>query len=44
MRDLYYDQLDTIVDDLVAMASAVRDAVLESTKALLEADPVAARR
>ena len=42
MRDLYYDQLDTIVDDLVAMASSVRDAVLESTKALLEADPVAA--
>lgn len=42
MRDLYYDQLDTIVDDLVAMASSVRDAVLESTKALLQADPVAA--
>jgi len=42
MRDLYYDQLDTIVDDLIAMASSVRDAVLESTKALLQADAVAA--
>ncbi|MDQ3628494.1 MAG: phosphate signaling complex protein PhoU [Actinomycetota bacterium] len=42
MRDLYYDQLDGIVDDLVSMASAVREAVLESTQALLNADQAAA--
>jgi phosphate transport system protein len=42
MRDLYYDQLDTIVDDLVAMAAAVGDAVRESTQALLNADHAAA--
>jgi len=42
MRDLYYDQLDGIVDDLVSMASTVREAVLESTQALLNADQAAA--
>ncbi len=42
MRDLYYDQLDSIVDDLVAMAGSVRDAVRESTDALLNADQAAA--
>ncbi len=42
MRDLYYDQLDSIVDDLVAMTGAVRDAVRESTEALLSAQADAA--
>jgi phosphate transport system protein len=38
MRDSYYDQLDTIVDDLVALTGTVRGAVAESTTALLDAD------
>jgi phosphate transport system protein len=38
MRDQYYEQLDAIVDDLVSLTGAVRRAVAESTKALLEAD------
>ena len=38
MRDAYFDQLDTIVDDLVAMTHDVRDAVARATKALLTAD------
>ncbi|HKE68167.1 MAG TPA: phosphate signaling complex protein PhoU [Nocardioidaceae bacterium] len=42
MRDLYFDQLDAIVDDLVAMTTSVRDAVHEATKALLSADQNAA--
>ncbi len=42
MRDLYYDQLDSIVDDLVAMTGAVRDAVREATDALLSAKAEAA--
>src|SRR5919106_2755056 len=42
MRDLYFDQLDSIVDDLVAMTTSVRDAVHEATKALLSADQQAA--
>lgn len=37
MRDAYHDQLDSIVDDLVAMTGAVRDAVREATEALLSA-------
>ncbi len=37
MRDLYNDQLDSIIDELVAMTGAVRDAVRESTVALLSA-------
>ncbi len=42
MRDQYYDQLDSIVDDLVAMTSAVQTAVHEATDALLHADSAAA--
>jgi phosphate transport system protein len=42
MRDLYFDQLDSIVDDLVAMTTSVRDAVHEATDALLTANQSAA--
>ena len=42
MRDVYHDQLDSIVDDLVAMTGAVRDAVREATQALLSAKADAA--
>jgi phosphate transport system protein len=42
MRDLYFDQLDAIVDDLVAMTTSVRDAVHEATDALLTANQSAA--
>jgi len=42
MRDLYYDQLDAIVADLVSMTRTVRDAVERATSALLQADAVAA--
>ncbi len=42
MRDLYYDQLDAIVDDLVAMTDAVRDSVRDATGALLNARAEAA--
>jgi len=42
MRDLYNDQLQAIVDDIVAMTRTVRDAVEQATQALLEADPAAA--
>ncbi|UPK74589.1 phosphate signaling complex protein PhoU [Nocardioidaceae bacterium SCSIO 66511] len=42
MRDQYYDQLDSVVDDLVAMTAAVRTAVLEATDALLDANAEAA--
>jgi len=38
MRDAYFDQLDSIVDDLVAMTYEVQHAVREATKALLTAD------
>jgi phosphate transport system protein len=38
MRDQYYEQLDTIVDDLVTLTGTVRRAVAESTTALLDAD------
>ena len=38
MRDAYYDQLDTIVDDLVTLTGTVRRAVASSTTALLDAD------
>ena len=38
MRDVYYDQLDSIVDELVSMAREVRHQVGEATKALLTAD------
>ena len=42
MRDLYFEQLDAIVDDLVAMTTSVRDAVHEATDALLTANQTAA--
>ncbi|HSV41675.1 MAG TPA: phosphate signaling complex protein PhoU [Nocardioidaceae bacterium] len=38
MRDAYFDQLDAIVDDLVAMTNLVKTAVGQATKALLSAD------
>ena len=38
MRDAYFDQLDAVVDDLVAMTHQVREAVALATKALLTAD------
>jgi phosphate transport system protein len=42
MRELYFEQLDAIVDDLVAMTRSVRDAVHEATDALLSANQNAA--
>jgi phosphate transport system protein len=44
MRDAYFDQLDSIVDDLVAMTRTVEHAVHEGTKALLTADAEIAER
>ncbi len=44
MRDLYHDQLDTIVDDLVAMTHSVKHAVSQATTALLTADAEVAER
>ena len=38
MRDAFSDQLDSIRDDLVAMARLVRQALTEGTTALLEGD------
>ena len=38
MRDQYYEQLDSIVDDLVALTNSVRRAVSGATAALLNAD------
>lgn len=38
MRDQYYEQLDTIVDDLVTLTGSVRRAVAAATAALLNAD------
>jgi len=38
MRDLYYDQLDSILGDLVAMTHSVEHAVGQATTALLTAD------
>ncbi len=38
MRDAYFDQLDTIVDELVTMTHDVRTAVKKATRALLTAD------
>jgi phosphate transport system protein len=38
MRDAYFDQLDTIVDDLVTMTHEVQEAVARATEALLTAD------
>lgn len=44
MREAYYDQLDSIVDDLVDMARSVQHAVGEATRALLTADAEVAER
>ena len=44
MRNAYFDQLDSIVDDLVAMTHTVQHAVREGTKALLTADAEIAER
>jgi phosphate transport system protein len=38
MRDAYFVQLDTVVDDLVAMTQEVQVAVARATEALLTAD------
>lgn len=38
MRNLYHEQLDAIVDDLVTLTGTVRRAVAASTAALLNAD------
>jgi phosphate transport system protein len=38
MRDAYFDQLDSIVDELVAMTHDVQEAVARATRALLTAD------
>lgn len=38
MRDAYFDQLDTIVDELVTMTHDVRTAVKKATRALLTAN------
>lgn len=38
MRDQYYEQLDSIVDDLVTLTGTVRKAVAAATAALLNAD------
>jgi phosphate transport system protein len=38
MRNAYYDQLDAVVDELVAMTHEVGTAVGQATRALLEAD------
>ncbi|MGZ5366573.1 MAG: phosphate signaling complex protein PhoU [Aeromicrobium sp.] len=42
MRDQYYEQLDSIVDDLVALTNSVRRSVSGATAALLNADGQAA--
>jgi phosphate transport system protein len=44
MRNAYFDQLDTIVDDLVSMTHEVQRAVARSTQALLTADAEIAER
>jgi phosphate transport system protein len=44
MRDAYLDQLDSIVDDLVAMTHTVQHAVSQSTRALLSADAEVAEK
>ena len=44
MRDAYSDQLDSIRDDLLAMARLVREAVMAGTSALLEGDAPGAER
>ncbi len=44
MRDVYYDQLDAIVDELVSMTNEVKTAVGQATKALLTGDAEVAER
>ncbi|MCW2818806.1 MAG: Phosphate-specific transport system accessory protein PhoU [Marmoricola sp.] len=44
MRDAFSDQLDSIRDDLIAMARLVREALTEGTAALLEGDGQRAER
>jgi phosphate transport system protein len=44
MRNAYFDQLDTIVDELVTMTHEVQKAVVLSTRALLTADAEIAER
>ena len=44
MRDVYADQLDSIRDDLVAMARLVRTAVTDATTALLDGDAALAEQ
>jgi phosphate transport system protein len=44
MRDVYYDQLDAIVDELVSMTHEVKTAVGQATKALLTGDAELAER
>jgi phosphate transport system protein len=44
MREAYFDQLETIVGDLVAMTHQVQDAVARATRALLTADAGLAER
>jgi phosphate transport system protein len=44
MRAAYFDQLDSIVDDLVAMTHEVQTAVSRSTRALLTANAEVAER
>ncbi len=38
MREAYFDQLDAIVDELVTMSQMVQQAVVSSTRSLLDAD------
>ena len=44
MRNAYFDQLDSIVDELVTMTHEVQEAVTRSTQALLTADAEIAER
>ncbi len=44
MRNAYFDQLDSIVDELVTMTHEVREAVTRATQALLTADAEIAER
>jgi phosphate transport system protein len=38
MREAYFDQLSSLIDDLVAMTHDVRDSIGQASKALLHAD------
>ena len=41
MRDAYYDQLRTIVDDVIALTAMVRQSLASATLALLDREPTA---